>query len=252
LLRTIIWYAIGWSYIFITTPVLAIVKLLEAVKCLKARDKIATSFISKSARFLIHLSGSKVIVTGIENVPKDGAVVFASNHQGHMDSAVFLGFIKKPKGFISIVEAKRFPIVYSWMKSIRCVFMDRSNIKQSVECINKAVEIIKEGHSMVIFPEGKLSDSDEMTEFKKGSMKLAIKAGVPVIPVTISGTYKVMDKYGKRVKPYTVRCIIDKPIQTNNLQKDEEHKLIQIVRNAIANNLNKLLQEEEHENCNIH
>lgn len=250
--RTIFWYVCGCFYTLITTPLLVIVKILGAVKMFHAHDRLATSFTSKAARVLIHLSGSKVIITGAENIPQEGPVVFVSNHQGHMDSAVLLGFIKKPKGFVSIVEAKRFPIIYSWMKSIKCVFMDRSNIKQSVECINKAVEIVKQGHSMVIFPEGKLSDSDEMAEFKKGSMKLAVKAGVPIIPVTISGTYKMMNKSGRNIRPCTIMCIIDKSIQTANLSKDEEQELAQKVRSIIENNLNILLRNEKYENCNIH
>lgn len=235
--RTGIWYIFGWLYLILTSPLLLKVIYLEKCKKNNEKDSYSGKFTRKFSRFMFYLTGSKIKITGQENVPDNQPVLFVSNHQSHIDSAVIHGFINGLKGFVSIVEAKKIPILGTWMKHINCVFMDRSDPRQTLMCINQSIKLLKQGHSMIIYPEGKLSDGVEVAEFQKGCLRLAVKAGVPIIPITIKGSHKLMTKNGREIRPVVVECIISEPVLTKGIQKDEEKKLVNTVRDIIVKNL---------------
>jgi 1-acyl-sn-glycerol-3-phosphate acyltransferase len=237
MVRTFFWYTLGWSYFVITMPLLLRVKYLDKRGRFVERDKLANAFSMHVSRVLFKLTGSKLKLIGEENLPKDKPVLFVSNHQGHMDSVIIHGFINIPKGFVSIIEVKKFPILRSWMYYSKCIFLDRNDPRQILECINMGIQFLKQGHSMVIFPEGKLSEGLETDEFKNGSLRLALKAGVPIIPITIKGSYKIMSKLGRDIKPAYVECFISKPIEKKNVDKSGEKDLLDQVRNAIIEKL---------------
>jgi 1-acyl-sn-glycerol-3-phosphate acyltransferase len=148
-----------------------------------------------------------------------------------------MAYINKFKGFIAKKEIQKLPIISSWMRNLKCVFMDRKNIRQAVEAINEGVEILKQGYSTVIFPEGTRSRSDNMGEFKAGSFKLATKSGAPIIPVTIKGSYKLFEANGRMVKPADVEVIVSPPVQTANLSREEVNILPERVKEIIESNL---------------
>lgn len=236
-MRTAIWFIYFWLYQLFLYPRLLYVKILDKNKRYKERDEIVYKTVSRWARSLVKLTGSRISVTGQENIPKSGPVVFMSNHQGNFDIPIMMGYIDTPKAFISKIEIQKIPLVSTWMKYMNCVFMDRKDIRQSVESINKSVAYIKQGYSFVIFPEGTRSKGDFMGDFKQGSFKLAIKAGVPIVPVTIKGSYKIMEENGFMIKPASVQVIISQPIDTKVLTKEEAKDLPQVVKNIISANL---------------
>ena len=237
MLKTIYCYTVAGLYLIVTLPFLWRVKYLDKHDRIHERDSMTNRVVKNIAVFFFRSTGSTIKVTGADNIPKDQAVLIVSNHQGHMDNLIIVGFIDIPKGFVSIVSVLKYPIVSIWMKYINSIFIDRDNLRQTYACIEEGVRILKQGHSMTIFPEGKVSDCDTVGEFKKGCLKLAIKAGVPILPVTIKGSYKIMSKYGKGIKAAAVECIISKPVITAGLTKDEEKKLIDVVRDAIVKNI---------------
>lgn len=236
-IRTIIWYATAWTYLALTYPIILRVKYLHVHNKIKERDELANLIVLRCARLLFYISGSRLIISGQENIPKDGPVLFVSNHQGHVDSLVLQAFIDKPKGFITIKEYQKAPILRTWMKYMGCVFIDRKDIKQSLLCINEAINNLNNGHSMVVFPEGKLNDGGETLEFKKGWLRLATKSGVPVVPITLKNTYKVLSYNGRRVSPAKVECIISKPMETHNLTKADKSDFVEKVKEVITKNL---------------
>ena len=212
------------------------VKFLEK----KGLYKEANEYIEKSVynwgRFILRISGINVQVVGIENLPK-GNCLFVSNHQGNFDIPLILASINKSIGFVAKKELKNVPLVSYWMKKIHCTFIDRNNIREAVKSINEGVEYLKEGYSMIIFPEGTRSRSNNMGEFKKGSMKLALKAGVPIVPMTIDGTYKAYEKNSNKVKPTDVKLTIWQPIMIENLSKEEQNNLSLYVSEIIKKGL---------------
>ncbi|QAT41711.1 1-acyl-sn-glycerol-3-phosphate acyltransferase [Clostridium sp. JN-9] len=182
-------------------------------------------------------------ITGIENIPQ-GPCVFISNHQGIFDGFLFFGFINKPIGFIAKKEIKKLPLISGWLEMLHTVFIDRENIRESVKAINAGVENVKRGYSMIIFPEGTRSLGGKMKEFKRGSMKLAFNAGVPVVPVTIEGTYKVLET-GNHVTGNKLHMVIHKPIDVTKLSKEEKSNFAVTVHDIIETELNKILDENK-------
>lgn len=201
------------------------------------KDKIVNDTVSKWAKAIVRLSGSRVSVQGQENIPLDRAVVFVSNHQSNFDIPILLGCIDKPKAFIAKIELRKLPVISSWMDKMGCIFMDRSDARQSLKSISQGSDNVKNGYSMVIFPEGTRSEDGRLKEFKPGSLKLATKAQAPIVPVTIIGSKDIMLKGKLSVYPSDVRIIISKPIYTDEISKEDEKNLGDIVRGEILNNL---------------
>jgi 1-acyl-sn-glycerol-3-phosphate acyltransferase len=118
--------------------------------------------------------------------------------------------------------------------------MDRSNIRKSGEAIIQGIKNLKSGYSMVIFPEGTRSKKDQMGQFKTGSFKLASKSNRPIIPVTINGSYKIMEHgNGPWIKPSKVELYIHPMIDTTNLTKEELDLLPGKVYDIISQKLPK-------------
>jgi 1-acyl-sn-glycerol-3-phosphate acyltransferase len=237
MIRTIIWFIWFWVSLIFTIPYLLWVKILDKQKNTEKRIKLVHKVTSFWARSLVVLSGSKITVEGEENIPKDTAVLYVGNHQSNFDIPILLSYIDKPKGFISKIEVKKLPMVASWMREMRCVFMDRNDIRQSVIAINEGAEKLKQGYSMVIFPEGTRSGKEEMGEFKAGSFKLAIKSGVPIVPVAINGSYNIMGKKSLIIRPAKVHINILKPIYTTEISKEGLKDLHNIVSEEIRKNI---------------
>ncbi|MHB1127959.1 MAG: lysophospholipid acyltransferase family protein [Bacillota bacterium] len=237
MIRTYLWFAAGWTLLVLTCPMLWRVKYLDKLGRSAERDRLVDRMTALISRLLFSLTASKLKIVGAENIPKEGPVLFVSNHQGHMDSVIIHAFIDKPKGFVSIVEVLNIPILSTWMKYMRCVFMDRDDARQSLACIYQGIDYLKQGRSMVVFPEGKLSDWGPTGVFNRGWLKLATKTGVPIVPITINGSYKVLSKDGSNVQSATVECVISKPIPTVNLKKEDEGKFIESLRTIILSNL---------------
>lgn len=187
------------------------------------------------AKLVLKLSGCKITVKGLENVPKDRTALFVSNHQSNFDIPLLMGVIDTPKGFIAKKELESIPLLSAWMKRIHCVFMDRKNLRQSAETIVKGINILKGGYSMVIFPEGTRSKGGEHKEFKAGSFKLATKSKSLIVPVTIDGTYKVLEANNNKIKASDLTVIIHKPIDPTVLSKDELDNLHEVVEDIVFN-----------------
>ena len=235
--RTIKWYFKFVFMLFITYPRLK--KAERLLKNNKLEEFYNYSFYQTSnwAMNRIKDSGATINVFGKENIPKDTNVVFISNHQGDFDIAIFMALIPKKKGFVAKIELKKIPILRTWMKYLGCVFMDRNDLKQSLKTINEAINFIKKGHSMVIFPEGTRSKGDKMGEFKAGSFKLATKTNTPIIPVTIDGSYKLKEQNNGRIKPDIVNVYIHKPVYLDNMSNEDKENLHIIVKNIIKTKL---------------
>lgn len=236
-MRTIYWYTSFFFTLLSTLPKLSKVKQLEKQGRLEERDAYIHNTSQKWMLSTIKRSGAQVEVYGTENLPKEGTVVFISNHQGNFDIPLLMGYIDMPKGFISKIEAKKIPIIAKWMELIHCVFMDRSTLKGSAGAIIEGIKVLKAGHSLVIFPEGTRSKSNHMGDFKSASFKLATKPGVPIIPITIDGSYKLMEANNNRIAPACVKLTIHPMVQTKGLNKEALEALPDQVFQTIASAL---------------
>lgn len=239
MLRSIVWYIVFFGTLILSIPAMIRTKMLTKKGLEEERDEVVYKTTTTWAKILLKVARVKVKVHGLENIPKDKNVLYIGNHQGNFDIPIYMSQIPGLKGFVSKIEVKKIPGVRTWMEYMYCVFMDRSSLRKSGEAIIEGVRILKNGHSLVIFPEGTRSKGDKMGEFKAGSFKLATKSKVPIVPVTMSGSYKIMENNKKKwlVKPAIVDLYIHPEIQTANLNKEEQDALITNVYEIIKSKL---------------
>ena len=185
----------------------------------EVKEKIAPLVIDW-AKYCVDATGTQVEVTGIENVPTDRSVVYIGNHQGIFDIPLLLGYIPYQKAFIAKIEILKIPVLSDWMKLMKCVFLARKSPRQSVEAMHQGIENVKNGYSMVIFPEGTRSKGGPVKEFKPGSFKLAFQAEADIVPVTIDGTWKIYEEH-KKINPAKIKLTIHPAVKTEGLNKDE-------------------------------
>ncbi len=195
-------------------------------------------------KYVIKRTGSSVEMNykNLEAIEalKDEPVVLVSNHQSHMDIPMLIGYFPKYLGFVAKKEMETWPVISMWMKRIQCVFLDRKNPREGIKSIQEAVEKIKNGYSVVIFPEGTRSKTGEIGEFKKGSFKLASDAKVKIIPVSIKGTIDVMGRDKALIKKGSIKVYVDEPVDPNIMDREEQKALSETIRNIIVENYNKL------------
>jgi 1-acylglycerol-3-phosphate O-acyltransferases len=158
-------------------------------------------------------------ITGKENLP-EGSCVFIANHQAYFDIMALLYAVSgKQTGFIAKNEFSKVPLLGKWIYATRGLFIKRGDVRESLKTINEGAELINQGFSLVIFPEGTRSQKREIADFKPGSFKLATKAKAPVVPIVIDGTYKVFEQKRKVSKGETVRVTILPAIDTASLDR---------------------------------
>ncbi len=236
--RSIYWYGKGYAWTLIKS--ISDIKKIDKLE-VEGKTEEREEYIYKCSRrivkdFLDH-ANVKVNVEGLENIPK-GPVLLVGNHQSNMDIPVIMYYIDKPKGFIAKKELEKMPILKYWMKFSRGIFIDREHPKKAMAGILEGIKHLKEGYSMVVFPEGTRSRSSKMAEFKAGSFKLATKSKVPIIPFTIDGTYKIMEANHYFIKGgQEVNLYIHPPIYTDKLTKEEILELPKKVENIVRSKL---------------
>ena len=240
MIRTIIWFIWFAISLIISIPFVFRVNYLIKKDRIEESKKLIHKCTSLWAKSLLKIAGVKINVNGIENIPNDKTVLFIGNHQGNFDIPIYLSTIPILIGFVAKIETEKIPLVRTWMRLMKCVFMDRSSLRKSSEAIIHGIKNLKAGYNMVIFPEGTRSRGDKTGEFKAGSFKLATKSKVPVIPVTMNGSYKIMEHgNGPWIKPANVELTIHAPIDTSSLTKEEVDNLPSKIEEIICSKLPK-------------
>jgi 1-acyl-sn-glycerol-3-phosphate acyltransferase len=213
-------------------------KKLDPIMPVEKRDKIIHNVPQRWARTVMKISGSKVNVSGQEYIP-DGPVVMVCNHEGDFDIPALLASIEKPFGFISKVEVKKAPIISSWMKVMNCVFIDRRNRQSAIKSLREGAEFLRQGHSLVIFPEGTRSKGGPVAPFKVGGFRLAQDAGVPIVPISIKGTADVFEKNGRLIKPAPIDICVCPPVNPKIVKEKDARLLAHDVREIICSSLSE-------------
>ena len=190
---------------------------------------------------ILWLAGTKVIVKGEENVPKDTAVLYVGNHRSLFDIPITYVRVPRPTGYIAKLELKKVPLLHFWMNNMHCLFLDRKNIKEGLKTILTGIEKAKSGISICIFPEGTRNKQGEgVLPFHEGSFKIAEKSGVPIVPMTLVNTEAIFENHFPKVKPATVILEYGEPIYLNNLEKEQ--------KKFIGAHVHDLIQERYEEN----
>jgi 1-acyl-sn-glycerol-3-phosphate acyltransferase len=185
------------------------------------------------SRQLLRAAGTPVEVHGLERVPPNQPVVYASNHTSMFDIWALSATLPGSTRFVAKQELGRVPLVGVAMQRAGHVLIDRFNRARAFEAYDKAAQVIRSGISAIVFPEGTRSRTGELLPFKRAPFGLAIAAGVPVVPVYVHGTYRILPKGSIRLRPMPIRIEIGDPIPTAGLQLAEREVLSDRVRAAM-------------------
>lgn len=200
------------------------------------KSKSSLAIVNWAFRVVRVLSGTKVIIKGLENVPNDTAVLYVGNHRSFYDIILTYPKVPRPTGYIAKREMLKVPLLSVWMKYLHCLFLDRENVKEGLKTILEAVEKAKSGISICIFPEGtRNKTADTFLPFHEGSFKIAEKAGVPIVPMTIVNSAAIFEDHLPKIKKATVIIEYGKPIDVKQLSKEE--------RKIIGNTVKSVIEE---------
>lgn len=202
----------------------------------KARDYSSLRIVQFALKGVLFFSGTKTDVIGFEKIPKDEPVLFVGNHRSYFDVIIAYSKMPHPTGFVSKKELIKVPLINVWMKFLYCLFLDRKNIKEGMKTILRGIEYVKQGISIVIFPEGTRNTMEKgMIPFKEGSLKFAEKTGCKIIPMVQNNTESCFEKQFPRIKKaHTVLEFCD-PIDINTLSKEDKKFLGAYVQKIMEN-----------------
>jgi len=231
--KTLLWKIFFICFMIVTMLIYPVYMLFKLLLPAKIYYRMVQWVVRNWGRVTILSTGSRVSVTGQENLPEKRNICFISNHQGMFDIPLVLGFIGIPTGFISKQELFKIPVISHWMREIPCTFIDRESPRKAMESFQRSAEMIKAGHPMVIFPEGTRSRSDNMGEFHLGSLKLPMMANATIVPIAISGSWRMME-INRRIHAVYLQIKILKPITPDNELYHDKHRLLAYLHETIS------------------
>jgi len=188
----------------------------------------------------------KVRTEGLEQLNEKGPYIFMSNHQGSYDIFALLGHL--PFQFKWLAKKELFSIpFFGWaMAAAGYISIDREGTRETVKALNEAAERIRDGMSVVVFPEGSRSPDGSIQPFKKGGFTLAIKSGVPVVPIAITGSRDIMPKDKLSAASGEIRIRIGNPIETKNYSLKDRKSLMEIVSKTVSKNFKLISSPSPH------
>jgi len=186
------------------------------------------------SRTLLRICGVRVVVHGAEHIDRTRSHIYASNHASMFDIPVVIAGLPDDIRLVYKKELERIPIFGWGLRYGSYIGIDRGSGTEARKSLGEAIEKIRRGASVLLFVEGTRTSDGRLQPFKRGAFHLAARSGVPVIPLTINGTYTIVPKHSLRIRPGTVDLILSPPITaTGRSERETEHQLMEHVRIAI-------------------
>jgi 1-acyl-sn-glycerol-3-phosphate acyltransferase len=176
----------------------------------------------------------KVTAKGLSNIDHSKSYIYMPNHQSNFDIPVLMAHLRVQFRWLAKAELFKIPIFGHAMRKAGYISIDRYDRESALESLKIAANKIKNGVSVLIFPEGTRSRDGKIRPLKKGGFVLAIDSGVPIVPVVIKGTRSIMTKGKFRVNPGHVSLVIHKPIDTSAYNRRTKEALMESVRRVIC------------------
>jgi 1-acyl-sn-glycerol-3-phosphate acyltransferase len=202
--------------------------------------EILLTLTSSWGKHIVKVFDINLTVNGKENLPDKGPVLFVANHQGFADIPIACAVLDKFQfGFVAKSTIERNPLYGRWIRDTRNVYIDRESPRTSLRAIEDGIELLNKGFSIMIFPEGARSRCSTMNEFKKGSLRLATKPEVPIVPLSIHNAFRVFEEKGSVTYGTDVMFNILPMIATKGMPKSIANNLSAEVENIIKADLLK-------------
>lgn len=185
-------------------------------------------------RSILFGANVKVTVKNRDYIDPSRSYIYMSNHQSNFDIPVLLAYLPVQFRWLAKVELFSIPVFGFAMRRAGYISIDRSDRKSAILSLRRAAEIIRGGVSVMIFPEGTRSRDGNIRPFKSGGFILAIDSGVPIVPVTVHGTFPIMPKDGLRIRPGNVVLEIQEPVETSGYTRKQKNELLEKIRGIIT------------------
>jgi len=186
---------------------------------------------------IVTVSGIKVDVSGLENVDMSSQYIFLANHQSFYDIFILSAYLPLQFRYFIKKELYKVPFLNMAMWAARYIPIDRGESLSAMKSLKDGLKKIKQGKSILMFPEGTRSKDGKVSEFKRGSMLLASRARLSIVPVSISGTVGIMPKGSFLIQPTDVKLTFHKPIEVQRLTKEGQGELGEKIRNIVISGL---------------
>ncbi len=227
--------------VLILSLILWVISLIVGLFSEEKKELLSLAFVRFAFSSLIIIAGAKVTRIGLENIPTDKAVLYVGNHRSYFDILISGTRLYRPTAYIA---KKQFfiPIVNLWMDNLHCLLLDRDDIKQGLKTILTAIDYVKNGRSIFIYPEGTRNRTEApLLPFKEGSMKISTKSGCPIIPVAVTNSSAVFEDHFPGLRPAKVVIRYGEPIDPASLSKEE----VKFIGKYVSEKIEKMLEENE-------
>lgn len=206
----------------------------------KLCDNIRYGYVHGALKGVWALGGGKAKTIGLDRVPTDRTVVFIANHRSIFDVILTGAQLKKPMGYIAKIELEKIPLLNIQMRDIYCLFLNRQDNRAGLKTMLKAIDYVKHGHNMFIFPEGTRSKVEgQFGEFHPGSFKIATKPGAVIVPITIVNSGDIFEDHMPRLRRVPVVIEYGEPIDTKGMSREEIKELPERVKKIIMDTYKK-------------
>ncbi len=217
-----------------TNAILSVVALLSL---LVERDGRTYFWAGSSwSKLCLKLCGIEVRIRGMEHIHPDRAYIFVTNHASMFDIPAVMSVLPR----VRIMFKKELSYIPLWGWALRWghhIMVDRAKGSEAMKSLDRAAEAIRTGGSVILFAEGTRTRDGKLLPFKRGAFTLAAKSRVPIVPITINGSFKILPKASLDIRPSPIELLMDKPIDTSHVAgREEEIVLMKRVREIIERN----------------
>lgn len=221
-------------YTIISIPLFVILFIIGKINERKKAVISQKIVIYLGFRPILFISGVKLTVKGRENILKDQSALYVFNHRGFFDILAGYSTAPYPTAYVSKKEIEKVPMVSLWMKYMNCLFLDRDDIRKGMQTILQGIELLKNGTSIYIAPEGKRNTGEELLEFHEASFKLAEKSKCPIVPVALNNTDSVFEKHLPWIRKAHVIIEYCTPLYMDQMERAEKKIIGQTVRSILS------------------
>lgn len=235
MIRTVLCVLLVILYLILSLPLMLILMLVRQFRP-EAAELAMLRVVQVAFRAIYLIAGAKVTVIGKERIPKDEPVLYVGNHQSIFDIVIAYAQMPSRTGFISKDSMKKVPILNLNMLFLNCLFLDRENIRQGLETIKKAIELVKNGVSVFIYPEGtrnRSEDETDLLEFHSASFKVAQRSDCSIVPVSVNSTADLLERHFPVMKPAKIVLEFGEPVPYSSLTKEQRKQIGPYFRSII-------------------
>lgn len=176
-------------------------------------------------KFWLFIAGTKYEVYGLEKLSPDETYLYVSNHRSFFDAILSYAYVPTPTAYVSKQSIKRIPCIAQWMYFLKCMFLDRDDIKSGLQMIKDSISLINDGYSVYIAPEGKRNNEDTLLPFKEGSFKIATRTNCKIVPICYTNTENIWETHLPWVRKAYVTLEFGEPVDISDFSREDKKTL---------------------------